>query len=87
VIDQGQGGSQSIEDAEALAVALENVSPGDVPKQLKKVEKIRYDRASFVQHCSRQMAHGPGVDDTGKQRKLEGYKFAEVSITVSVSDA
>jgi hypothetical protein len=24
------------------------------------------------------MAHGPGVDDTGKQRKLDGSKFAEV---------
>jgi hypothetical protein len=84
--DQGQGGSQAIEDAEAVAVALENASPEDIPRQLKKVEKIRYNRASFVQKCSRDMAHGPGVDNAGKQQKLDGYKFARVHLSTVCFD-
>ena len=84
--DLGQGGSQAVEDAEAVGVALENASPEDVPAQLQKVEKIRFDRASFVQQRSRDMAHGPGVDDTGKQKKLNGHQFSRVTLSCFFSD-
>ena len=79
-LDQGQGGSQAIEDAEAIMVALDNAGPEDVPEQLKKAEKVRYERASFVQKCSREMAQGPGKAEDGKQGVLNGYKFAQVNL-------
>jgi len=78
-IDQGQGGSQAIEDAEAIMVALEDAKPEDVAEQLKKAEKVRYERASFVQKCSREMAQGPGKAEDGKQGVLNGYRFAQVN--------
>ena len=77
-LDQGQGGSQAIEDAEALGVALEAATPDEVADQLKKVEKVRYERATFIQKCSREMAQGPGVDESGAQGALNGYRFAQV---------
>lgn len=78
MLDQGQGGSQAIEDAEALGVALETATPGEVPEQLKKVEKVRYDRATFIQKCSREIAKGPGVDESGALGALNGNRFAQV---------
>jgi hypothetical protein len=77
-LDQGQGGSQAIEDAEALGVALEAATSAQVPEQLKKVEKVRYERATFIQKCSREMAQGPRVDESGAQGALNGYRFAQV---------
>jgi hypothetical protein len=77
-LDQGQGGSQAIEDAEALGVALEAATSSQVPEQLKKVEKVRYERATFIQKCSREMARGPRVDESGAQGALNGYRFAQV---------
>jgi salicylate hydroxylase len=77
--DQGQGGSQAVEDAEALMVALENLTAEAVPEALRKVEKVRYDRASFVQKCSRDQARGPEIDQSGKQTVLNGHQFAKVA--------
>jgi len=59
-------------------IALENVGPEDVPEQLRKTEKVRYERATFVQKCSREMARGPGEAEGGKQGVLNGYRFAQV---------
>ena len=59
-------------------VALENITSEEVPRALKKVEKVRYERASFIQKCSREMAKGPGVDAEGKQGVLNGAKFSIV---------
>jgi hypothetical protein len=42
------------------------------------VEKLRYDRASFVQKCSRDQARGPEIDESGKQTVLNGHQFAKV---------
>lgn len=60
-------------------VALENITSRDVPDTLRKVEKLRYDRASFVQKCSRDQARGPASDESGKQTVLNGYQFSKVS--------
>lgn len=58
--DQGQGGGQAIEDAEALGVFLPpSTRAPDVPKLLKRVEKVRYERASLIQGFSRAKALGP----------------------------
>ena len=59
-------------------VALEYVSSDDVPHALERVEKVRYERATFVQKCSRQMAKGPEVGEDGKQGVLNGYQFSQV---------
>jgi len=59
-------------------ISLENASPEDVPEQLRKTEKVRYERATFVQKCSREMAKGPGEAEDGKQGVLNGYRFAQV---------
>jgi salicylate hydroxylase len=59
---QGQGASQSIEDAEALQAFFANVqarpSKGDVQEVLEKVFRARYERVSLIQTYSRQQAQG-----------------------------
>jgi hypothetical protein len=66
-------------------VALEASTPNEVAEQLKKVEKVRYDRATFIQNCSREMARGPGVDESGAQGTLNGYRFAQVQFPLDYS--
>ncbi|KAI3479980.1 hypothetical protein L1887_57878 [Cichorium endivia] len=59
----GQGGSQSIEDAEALAYVLRTSSGlpelGHVEEALKRFQKLRHFRASISQERSRLQALGP----------------------------
>lgn len=58
--DQGQGGGQAIEDAEALAVVLPTSTPAAaVPERLQLAERIRYERATRIQSYSREKALGP----------------------------
>ncbi|RAH46611.1 FAD-dependent oxidoreductase [Aspergillus brunneoviolaceus CBS 621.78] len=45
----GQGGTQAIEDAATLAIALDLAGKKDVPLALSVTEKIRYRRAQIVQ--------------------------------------
>ncbi|KAK2868063.1 hypothetical protein FQN49_003198 [Arthroderma sp. PD_2] len=45
----GQGGTQAIEDAAVLAIALELAGKQDVPLALSVAEKIRYQRAQVIQ--------------------------------------
>ncbi|KAJ9095054.1 hypothetical protein QFC19_007734 [Naganishia cerealis] len=63
---QGQGASQSIEDAEALGHFFRDVSIGtsgspvtaeDVTGRLKELFEARYERASLIQQYSRQAAN------------------------------
>lgn len=59
--DQGQGGGQSVEDAEALGVLLSGFTraqSSQVPKRLQLVEAIRIERASKIQGYSREKALG-----------------------------
>ncbi|KAH8083116.1 hypothetical protein HD553DRAFT_313277 [Filobasidium floriforme] len=58
---QGQGASQSIEDAEALGAYFSDLTEGpvsreDVEARLKSVFEARYERASLIQAYSRQQA-------------------------------
>ncbi len=60
LVDQGQGGGQAIEDAEALGALLRAGTPAaHVPALLKKVQEIRYERATRIQAYSREKALGP----------------------------
>lgn len=59
-------------------VALENVTSKDVPDALRKTEKLRYPRVSFIQQCSRDQARGPSSDESGNQNILNGSQFAHV---------
>jgi hypothetical protein len=68
-------------------VALENVTSNDVPDALRKTEKLRYDRVSFIQQCSRDQARGPSSDERGNQTILNGSQFAHVfTISDLISD-
>ncbi|PWY97381.1 FAD/NAD(P)-binding domain-containing protein [Testicularia cyperi] len=57
----GQGGSQAIEDAEAIAhvLATHTNLPESMPDALARVQKIRWYRATMAQERSRQQALGP----------------------------
>ncbi|EPQ32127.1 uncharacterized protein PFL1_00324 [Pseudozyma flocculosa PF-1] len=55
-----QGGSQAIEDAEAIAYALQSASgSAAVEASLKRAERLRIGRATFAQEHSRKQALGP----------------------------
>ncbi|EAS31820.3 uncharacterized protein CIMG_07299 [Coccidioides immitis RS] len=45
----GQGGTQAIEDAAVLAIALELAGKQDIPLALSVTEKIRFKRAQLIQ--------------------------------------
>ncbi|RHZ54870.1 FAD-dependent oxidoreductase [Aspergillus thermomutatus] len=49
----GQGGSQAIEDAAAIAITLELAGKSNVPLALQIAEKIRKPRATIIQQSSR----------------------------------
>lgn len=53
----GQGGSQTIEDAFALAAALEGVPAADAPAALVRYQDLRLDRANAVQLASLEAGH------------------------------
>ncbi|KAK6203747.1 hypothetical protein LQW54_008853 [Pestalotiopsis sp. IQ-011] len=75
---QGQGASQSIEDAEALQAFLADF-PGDptvdqVQHALNNVFQWRFERASLIQKYSRQQAR-PGTDAKPNTVKLNPGEF------------
>ncbi|SCV74180.1 BQ2448_6612 [Microbotryum intermedium] len=76
---QGQGGGQSVEDAEALQVVLASAGPeDDLPALLELVQKLRYDRASKIQGYSREKAMGPrpGSQEMAvNAHQFVGYNF------------
>jgi salicylate hydroxylase len=61
---QGQGGSQSIEDAEGFELFNRpGVSPADVPRILKEFDSVRRPRASQIQDNTRQSVNKKTVGD------------------------
>lgn len=66
---QGQGASQSFEDAEALQYFLRDIdssnSEMDLPKALAALYAARHERASLIQSYSREQAK-PGTSAAGK---------------------
>ena len=63
--DQGQGGGQAVEDAEALGALLAGVKDSaKVPETLQQVQKVRYERATNIQAFSRQKAMGAREGET-----------------------
>jgi salicylate hydroxylase len=65
---QGQGGGQSVEDAEACGVFLSGFTHADadkVPERLALIQKVRMERATKVQGYSREKAIGPREGETG----------------------
>lgn len=92
---QGQGGSQAIEDAEALQVYLENLtSVADrdrVPKALQDVFNVRIARASKIQAHSRNQALPPkedtGLDAMGFAKYNFGYFGARAWAAKMVEEA
>ncbi|KAM5354633.1 hypothetical protein ACJ41O_001280 [Fusarium nematophilum] len=74
---QGQGASQSIEDAEALQAFLSNVhSRDEVGAALQRVFRARYERATLIQKFSREQAR-PATDGDTKEVKLDPAQFME----------
>ncbi|KAI8651388.1 hypothetical protein NCS55_01383000 [Fusarium keratoplasticum] len=72
---QGQGASQSIEDAEALQAFLADVqSRGEVGAALNRVFDVRYERASLIQKFSREQAK-PATDGASREVKLDPAQF------------
>ncbi|KAL9096134.1 MAG: hypothetical protein Q9165_001657 [Trypethelium subeluteriae] len=77
---QGQGASQSIEDAEALQCFFSDItrrpSQDEVEERLGKVFAARYDRASLIQRYSREQGK-PGTDGSTKRVVLNPGQFME----------
>jgi salicylate hydroxylase len=72
---QGQGASQSIEDAEAISAFLSEVhSREQVGEALERVSAARYDRATLIQKFSREQAK-PATDGVSKEIKLDPAQF------------
>jgi salicylate hydroxylase len=75
---QGQGASQSVEDAEALQAFLAPIqhkpSKDEISKALTEVFDARYERASVIQGCSREQAK-PGTWKNSKEVKLDPAQF------------
>ncbi|KAF5715938.1 salicylate 1-monooxygenase [Fusarium mundagurra] len=72
---QGQGASQSVEDAEAVCAFLANVQSRDeVGAALERVFAARYDRASLIQKFSREQAK-PATDGVSKKVNLDPAQF------------
>lgn len=77
---QGQGASQSIEDAEALQAFFSDITNRPslevVHDRLKKTFDARYERASIIQAYSRQQAR-PGTDVKSKRITLKPEEFMD----------
>ncbi|RDW84247.1 hypothetical protein BP6252_01837 [Coleophoma cylindrospora] len=77
---QGQGASQSFEDAEALREFLNDIptphTQAQIRKSLHDVFEARHERASLIQAYSRQQAR-PGTDMNRKRVTLNPAEFQE----------
>jgi salicylate hydroxylase len=67
---QGQGGTQSVEDAEGFRIFLsEGASRDDVPALLEQFDSVRRPRASQIQSNTRQMQDKRSPQDVYKFEK------------------
>jgi len=77
---QGQGASQTIEDAEALAAYFsdmpEQVTDEEISARLAKVFAARYERASLVQKFSREAAK-PATEKGSNEIKMRPDEFMD----------
>ncbi|KAJ5370505.1 uncharacterized protein N7496_006597 [Penicillium cataractarum] len=77
---QGQGASQAVEDAEALAAFFEDIesrpSAEDVQARLAKVFEARYERATLIQKYSRQQGK-PATEKNSIEIQMKPEEFAE----------
>lgn len=83
---QGQGASQSFEDAEALQAFLASVTSPHTPEQISRclqdVFETRHERASLIQAYSRQQAK-PATDKDSKKVNLNPTEFTEYNCKYS----
>jgi salicylate hydroxylase len=83
---QGQGASQSFEDAEALQAFLvelpRNPTGQQVNEALLRVYEARHARASLIQRYSREQAK-PGTDPGSNKIKLDPVQFMEYNCNYS----
>lgn len=75
---QGQGASQSVEDAEALQAFFSDISgkptPGEISERLEEVFRCRYHRVSLIQKYSRQQA-GIATAEDGTKITMNPLEF------------
>ncbi|KAF1347496.1 hypothetical protein BDV97DRAFT_299425, partial [Delphinella strobiligena] len=85
---QGQGASQSIEDAEALQAFFADIigrpSTDQVEERLAKVFDARYHRASLIQAYSRQQAK-PATEKGNSRIKLNPAEFLDYNCRYDVA--
>jgi salicylate hydroxylase len=83
---QGQGASQSIEDAEALQAFLSDInsesSALEVHEQLLGIVNARYERASLIQSYSRMQAK-PAASQDNKTVQLNPQEFMKYNCDYS----
>ncbi|SPO01420.1 related to salicylate 1-monooxygenase [Cephalotrichum gorgonifer] len=83
---QGQGASQSFEDAEALQAFLADLPDGPTGQQvneaLLRVYEARHERASLIQMYSREQAR-PGTDVGSNKVKLDPAQFMKYNCNYS----
>lgn len=81
---QGQGASQSFEDAEAVGSFLNDIHPNDATSAPKlaalealglRYFKCRYERATLIQGYSRQHGQAPGAEQNSKRVTLDPGEF------------
>jgi salicylate hydroxylase len=77
---QGQGASQSVEDAEALQEFFSGLhsqpSAGEVNARLEMVFNCRYERVTLIQGYSRQQA-GPATTANGQKITMNALEFSD----------
>jgi len=71
--DQGQGGCQAIEDAEALRVVLKGAKKQDVEKRLQIFDQLRLDRVNTVIKFTREMAPTLAVSSEVNHKTTQTY--------------
>ena len=83
---QGQGASQSVEDAEALQAMFADVTTRPsremVEERLAKIFEARHERASLIQAYSRQQAL-PATDKNTKKVTLNPREFMDYNCRYS----
>ncbi|KAF6838665.1 ABC transporter [Colletotrichum musicola] len=83
---QGQGASQSVEDAEALGAIFADVKQKptreEVTTLLKTVFECRYDRATLIQNYSRQSGK-PATDKSSNKITMNPAEFMDYNCTYS----
>jgi len=81
---QGQGASQTIEDAEALGALFDSITgrptKDEVSFILENVFKSRYERASLIQRFSREAAK-PATEKGSNVIKMRPDEFMDYNCT------